>query len=122
MKRILLIDDEPHVIRVLRQALERAGYSVDTASNGILGLEKIYQNPPDVVITDIQMPKMTGQELCQRIQDEMPERKFLIYIVTSRTEIEHREWSSRIDNLCFIEKPVSVRQLLIKLNNYFSRL
>jgi len=119
MKQILLIDDEPHVIRVLRQALERAGYSVETAANGAVGLEKIIEHTPDVVIADIQMPKMNGQELCQRIQDEMPERKFLIFIVTSRTEIEHREWSSRIDKLIFLEKPVSVRQLLIKLNDYF---
>ncbi len=120
MKRILIVDDEPHVVRILRQALDKAGYDVDTACNGVIALEKITQQAPDILIADIQMPKMTGQELCQRIQEELPEREFLIFIVTSRTEIEHREWSSRIDNLIFLEKPISVRQLLNKLYDYFN--
>jgi CheY-like chemotaxis protein len=73
-----------------------------------------------VLITDIQMPRMTGRELCERIQAEMPERKFLIFILTSRTEVEHREWSSRIDNVMFLEKPVSMKDLLARLDDYFA--
>lgn len=120
MKRILIVDDEPHAIRILKQALERSGYEVDSAANGLAALQKIRGQMPDVLITDIQMPRMSGQELCQQIQQEMPQREFLIFIVTSRTEIEHREWSADIDNMMFLEKPVSVRQLIIKLAKHFN--
>ena len=121
MKRILIVDDEPHAIRILRQALERNGYEVEGASNGLLALEKIRAQMPDVLITDIQMPRMSGKELCQQIQEQMPQREFLIFIVTSRTDLEHREWSGSINNMMFLEKPVSVRQLIKMLEEYFNR-
>lgn len=119
MKKILIADDEPFVIRLMKQSLEKAGYIVDSAPNGQIAFDKLKASPPDVLITDIQMPVMTGQELCQRISKEMPERQFLIFVLTSRTEIEHREWSQKIPNLQFLEKPVSVRNLETKLENYF---
>jgi len=120
MKRVLIIDDEPHVIRLMRLALERAGYKVDSAANGKLGMECIARGMPDVMITDIDMPEMNGETLCKEIHRSMPERKFRIYVVTARAEIEHREWSSRIPNLEFIEKPLSVRMLITRLNEYLS--
>ncbi|MDH5631912.1 MAG: response regulator [Gammaproteobacteria bacterium] len=115
---ILIADDEPHVIRVLRLALERDGYQVESAPNGQLAFEKIMERRPDVLITDIAMPRMTGRELCEKIEAEMPDREFLIFVSTSRTELEHREWSRKIRNLMFIEKPASTRRILDMLNDY----
>ncbi|MDJ0739689.1 MAG: response regulator [Gammaproteobacteria bacterium] len=120
MKRILIADDERHVLRVLSQSLERAGFAVEGVLNGAAALERVRAQPPDVLLTDIQMPRMTGEELCRRIQQEMPEREFLIFVVTSRTEVEHREWSREIDNLQFLEKPISIRSLVAKLDAYFN--
>ena len=116
MKDILLVDDEPHVIRVLRMSLEGAGYSVRHAANGVQALERIREAQPDLLITDIDMPGMTGKELCLAIIREIPDRSFAIYVLTSRAENEHREWSRELENLLFIEKPVSIRQLLVDLN------
>jgi len=120
MKRLLIVDDEQHVLRILKLALERAGYLVDTCSNGADALEYLRQQKPDALITDIQMPRMTGEELCRRIEQDYPERRFPIFVITSRTEVEHRQWSARIDNLHFIEKPVSMRNLLNQLHRLFS--
>ncbi|MCU7931423.1 MAG: response regulator [Candidatus Thiodiazotropha sp. (ex Codakia rugifera)] len=120
MRSLLIADDEPHVTRVLKQSLERQGYQVETVRNGEMALERIYEKLPDVLITDIQMPKMTGEVLCKRIQEEIPQRDFLIFVLTSRTEIEHRDWSRQIDNLQFLEKPVSIRKLINKLESYFT--
>ena len=116
MKDILLVDDEPHVIRVLRMSLEGAGYSVRQAANGVQALERIREAQPDLLITDIDMPGMTGKDLCLAIIREIPDRSFAIYVLTSRAENEHREWSRELENLLFIEKPVSIRQLLVDLN------
>ena len=119
MKKNVIVDDEPHVLRVLRLSLEREGYEVALFANGEEALESLREDQPDVLITDIQMPRMNGEQLCQIIQSEMPEREFLIFVLTSRTEIEHREWSRKIANLQFLEKPVSIRNLIERLNEYF---
>jgi len=119
MKKIMLVDDEMHVLRILRLSLEKQGYQVDTYSNGADALEALKLQQPDVLVTDIQMPRMTGEELCKSIRLEYPERAFLIVVLTSRTEIEHREWSASFDNLEFMEKPVSMRQLISRLEDYF---
>jgi len=111
MKSILLVDDEPMTLRVMRQALEKDGFQITTAFDGKDAFEKIMASQPDVLITDIQMPRMDGKELCLLIQDTMPNRLFPIFITTSLTAHEHRDWSGTISNLVFVEKPISLRKL-----------
>ena len=112
MKRILIVDDHAPVIRVLKLGIEDAGYEVDTASNGSECLVKLCERHPDFMVTDIDMPRMNGKELCLAIEEQFPNRTFPIVVLTSRTEMEHRDWTRAIDNLTFMEKPVSVRRLL----------
>ena len=121
MKNILIVDDEPHVLRVLKISLERVGYAVEVCANGREALQLVSENYPDVLITDIHMPNMDGRELCQAIQQQITNRKFAIYILTSRTEIEHRDWSRNIDKLEFMEKPVSIRELVDRLEAHFPK-
>ncbi|MGI9260029.1 MAG: response regulator [Gammaproteobacteria bacterium] len=111
-KQVLIVDDEALVLRVLKLALERAGYEVEARPNGEAAFERILERRPDVLITDIEMPRMTGEELCKKIHEELPERKFPIFVATSVTAIEHRIWSEKIPNLRFLEKPVSASRLL----------
>ena len=121
MKKILIVDDEPHVLRVLRLSLEKEGYEVGVCASGREALKLVREDYPDVLITDIQMPNMDGRELCQAIQQQIPNRNFVIYILTSRTEVEHRDWSRNIDNLEFMEKPVSIRELVDRLEELFPK-
>jgi len=119
MRHVLIADDEPMVARLLRIALERAGYRVSTVPDGLAAWERIRQAPPDVLITDIDMPRMNGEQLCRRVQEEIVDRQFPICVLTSKTAIEHRDWSQKITDLMFLEKPVSVRMLLAKLDERF---
>lgn len=112
MKRILIVDDHAPVIRVLKLGIEDAGYEVDTASNGAECLTKLCEGHPDFMVTDIDMPRMSGKELCVAVEAQFPDRTFPIVVLTSRTEMEHRDWTRAINNLTFMEKPVSVRRLL----------
>jgi CheY-like chemotaxis protein len=111
MKSILLVDDEPMILRVMRTALEKVGFKVDTAVDGVDALAKIAGSHPDILVTDIEMPRMNGKELCLQIQNTMPNRQFPIFISTSLTAMEHRQWSQKIPNLIFLEKPISIRKL-----------
>lgn len=121
MKKIMLVDGEMHVLRIMKLSLEKQGYDITTFNNGQVAFDALQQGWPDVLITDIQMPRMTGEELCKNIELKYPERSFLIIVLTSRTEIEHREWSAKINNLQFLEKPVSMRNLISKLADYFAQ-
>ena len=116
MKRILIVDDHAPVIRVLRLGLEDAGYEVDSVSNGSECLVKLCDGLPDFLVTDVDMPRMGGKELCLAIEAQFPDRSFPIVVLTSRTELEHRDWTRSIRNLEFMEKPVSVRRLVALIN------
>jgi CheY-like chemotaxis protein len=111
MTSILLVDDEAISLRIMRVSLENDGYQVTTAFDGQDALEKITANRPDILITDIDMPRMTGKELCLHLEEAMPDRSFPIFVSTSLTALEHRDWSGRISNLFLLEKPISLRRL-----------
>ena len=113
--RILIVDDEPHVMRVLQLCLAREGHQIDCAPNGAAALEKIRVDAPDLLITDIQMPGMNGKELCSAIHAEFPQRRFPILVMTSMTARENREWAAKIPNTDFLEKPLSPRNLIARL-------
>jgi len=113
--RILIVDDEPHVIYVIKQYIERRGYIVSTAENGIRGLEAYEKERPDIIITDIQMPLMSGQEFCEKILERYADNLPIIFVMTSRTDKQLRSWAEKIPTIKFLEKPLSLRRLSLKL-------
>ncbi len=115
MSRILIVDDEAIARRLMIKTLVNAGFDVDQAANGKDAWELLRKSHPDALITDIDMPKMTGEELCKKIAEEFPDRTFPIIVVTSKTALEHRTWARQIDNVSFIEKPLSLRKLMAQL-------
>jgi CheY-like chemotaxis protein len=115
MSSILIVDDEPMVIRVVKLGLERAGHEVTSASNGAEALKLLRDHPYDVLITDLNMPRMDGRELCQAFQQEMPERDTQIFVVTARPGEGHRSWAGDLENVEFVEKPASVRRLIARI-------
>lgn len=82
--RILIVDDEAHILHVLSLKLKNAGYEVITASDGEEGLDLASTELPDLVITDYQMPFMTGLELCHALTDQSSTAKIPVLILTAR--------------------------------------
>jgi CheY-like chemotaxis protein len=78
MARILLIDDDDAFRRMLRQVLEREGYQVEEASDGLKGLQHYRAAPTDLIITDILMPEQEGLETIRRLREESPEAKIML--------------------------------------------
>lgn len=68
-KRILLVDDEPLIIKGLKFALEQDGYEIDTAFDGQEAVDKILSSAYDIVLLDVMLPKLTGIEVCQRVRE-----------------------------------------------------
>jgi CheY-like chemotaxis protein len=120
MKKILIADDEPHVSMILKQFLERSGYQVATVLNGQQALNHIHDELPDILITDVQMPIMNGMVLCDTIHREVPALHQLIIVMTSRTDASIRAWAEQYPYVELMEKPVSIRRLTHRLNDYFT--
>jgi CheY-like chemotaxis protein len=114
-RTILIVDDEAHVIRVLRLMLERSGYLVISASDGNEALAKMAERRPDAMVSDIQMAGMDGRELCRTTRARYPDEKFLILVMTSMTASDERDWVRQLENIEFLEKPLSPRQLVARL-------
>ena len=119
-RMILLVDDEPHVIRVLRLMLEREGYEVASANDGNEALEKMRARRPDVMVSDIQMAGMDGRDLCRTTRARYPDELFPIFVMTSMTASGEREWVRELANVDFLEKPLSPRQLVVRLAAHFA--
>ena len=111
MAQVMLVDDQPHILRVLRFTLERHGHVVSSAFDGVEALEVLERGLPDIVVTDVMMPRMTGRELCEAIHARFAGRVPPILVMTSLTDRGEREWVKRLPGVEFLEKPVSPRHV-----------
>lgn len=118
-KKILVIDDEAHIRRVLEVKLKNRGYQVITAKNGQEGLDLIYSQQPDAVVTDINMPLMEGDTLCKLTNDLKKDRPFLTLVITARISPEEQAWVAKLHDTQLMEKPFSPSRLLECIDNYF---
>lgn len=116
--KVMIVDDEPHVIHIIKQYLERRGLDVVTAANGKYALELFEKNRVDIIITDVQMPVMTGQDLCEKLMQLYAQDLPQIFVMTSRTDKQLRTWAKLFPKIEFLEKPLSLRRLNIKINEF----
>ena len=120
-KTILVIDDEVHIRRVLEVKLKNRGYRVITAKNGQQGLDLIYSQQPDAVVTDINMPLLEGDELCKMTDELKKERPFLTLVITARISPVERAWVQKMRDTELMEKPFSPSRLVECIDAYFER-
>jgi len=122
MKRILLVDDEAHVLRVMKLSLERNGYDVDTALSGDVALSMLREQDYHALITDSDMPKMSGQQLCKTVRSRHGD-SILIFVIVSTASVdsvpERLDWIKSEVNMEALETPVSLRWIVARLNEFF---
>ena len=111
-QKILVADDEAHILHVVTLKLKHAGYEIITAMDGEEALELALAEKPDMVITDFQMPYMTGLELCMRLRENEQTRDIPVLMLTARGfDIEEHEMAAAgIRDV--ISKPFSPREVL----------
>ena len=113
MNKILLIDDEPDILRVLGISLKADGYEVIPALNGAEGLEAFAKEKPSIVITDIKMPGMGGIEVLEKIKERDPDTE--VIIITGHGDIDNAIESLKYGASDFINKPIRDEALSIAL-------
>ena len=117
MARLLLVEDDEPTVIVLTRMLERAGYAVEVAKDGLAAIELLASREFDALITDLMMPRMTGQELCERVRAESRFRDLPIVIVTGMNEPHQLTWVEDLEPVDLLEKPVQVAELVKRLES-----
>lgn len=113
--KILLVDDDPSMVRLLSKWLESGGYHVRTAGDGVQALAAIEEECPDILITDWEMPRMDGLELCRKIRQlDLPHYIYTIFLTVRSTPSEMIE-GLEIGADDFLGKPVYQGELLARL-------
>lgn len=119
--KVLVVDDEEPILELLKYNLEKGGYEVKTAIDGIKAVEVARKFLPDLVLLDIMMPKMDGVEACRQIR-EMPElQKTFIIFLTARSEEYSEVAAFDVGADDYITKPIKPRALMSRINALFRR-
>lgn len=119
-KTIVVVDDEPSIGRVVQFKLEKEGFKVHVATDGIEGLAKIQSEKPDLVLLDIMMPGMDGFEVCQRMKENPRTAKIPVIVLTARGQAPDRIRGKELGIIDFFTKPFSPTRLLEKVTEVFS--
>jgi len=130
-QRILIIDDNHALVLAAKLVLEKNGFDVVIAYDGVEGLEKAQKEKPDLIILDINMPVMDGYEVCRKLRAEPQTSAIPVIILSSRGEVDYNKNAPAIGlkdvfdgyNLGannFLTKPVSANELLDAVNKELS--
>lgn len=119
--RILLIDDSLSVRKFVSRMLERAGYAVDTAVDGEDGVKKATQTPYQVIITDLEMPKLNGYEVLQTLRQRPRTKSTPIMVMTTRAGEKHQQAAMSLGASGYLTKPVEERALVAAVEQWIGR-
>ena len=118
-KRVLVVDDEQNIVDILRFNLEREGYEVITAANGLEGLSLARSRDPDLILLDVMMPEMDGFQVCRELRRE--DKLTPIIMLTAREEEADRVMGLELGADDYVSKPFSVRELMARVRTNIRR-
>lgn len=114
--KVLVVEDEPNARAGLAELIASWGYRTETAVDGVMGLDMVVRWSPDVVVTDLMMPRMDGLQLLDRIS-ELPQQKVAVVMLTAQGSIESAVDAMRMGAYDYLQKPVDPQRLKIILQN-----
>lgn len=120
--RILLVDDEPDILEILKYNLSSEGYQVSTAKNGVEGVEKAKKKKPHLIILDVMMPEMDGIEACEKIRNTEGLKDTIITFLTARGEDYSQVAGFDAGADDYITKPIKPKVLVSKVKSLLRRL
>ncbi len=112
---ILVVDDEPYMIRLLQHHIERAGFRMVKATNGREALDQIRAEKPQLVIMDVMMPEMNGLEVLAEVRQQAETKDLPVIIMTANAQRFTREEAEAAGVSAFLTKPFSPTQLMVEV-------
>ena len=112
MPNVLIIDDSPTEVHVMKTWLEKAGFTVTTAPNGEEGLKKANAEKPDVIVMDVVMPGMSGFQATRQLTKDADTAHIPVVIVTTKDQETDRVWGKRQGAIDYLVKPVTEQVLV----------
>lgn len=111
-KKVLVVDDEIHIIHVVAIKLRNNGFTVITAENGAQAFERACEDKPDIIVTDCQMPVMTGLELIEKLRKNEGTKEIPVIMLTARSFTIEQEQKEQLQISECLSKPFSPKELL----------
>jgi chemosensory pili system protein ChpA (sensor histidine kinase/response regulator) len=116
-KRVaLVVDDSLTMRKVLSRLLEREDFEVVTANDGMDAIQKLQEVTPDIILTDIEMPRMDGFEFSRHVRDNVKTSAIPLIVISSRTAEKHRNFATQLGVNAFLGKPVQDEELIEQVN------
>src|SRR5438093_4034999 len=112
MERVLIVDDDPDIQRLISYNLSQAGYDVTTAATGRTALDAVYGDPPDLIILDLMLPDIDGLEVCRTLRQRQNSAAIPIIMLTARGEEIDRVVGFELGADDYVMKPFSPRELV----------
>jgi len=117
MKRVVVVDDEPSVGAAVRDLLVPEGFQVDTPADPQTALPELLRAVPDLVILDVNMPGMSGWELCALLRRQSATREIPVLFLTGRREVRDRITAMQVGGSDYLAKPFGAEDLRRKVNS-----
>jgi len=120
-RQILVVDDEPDIVELVRFNLTQAGFDVDTAATGDEALDQVRRNTPDLVVLDILLPDRSGTEVCREIRSDPKISDLPVIMLTARGEEVDRVVGFELGADDYVTKPFSPRELILRIQAVLRR-
>ncbi len=111
-RQVVVVDDEIHIVQVVAIKLRNNGYEVVTAENGAIAYELACEDKPDIIVSDCQMPVMTGLELIDKLRQNEATADIPVILLTARSFAIEQDLQQRLKISGCLSKPFSPRELL----------
>ncbi|MCZ6789992.1 MAG: response regulator [Chloroflexi bacterium] len=111
-KRVLVIEDDPSAARLVEYALEKEGYKVDVAVNGVEGLRKVQEEEPDLIILDVMLPGLDGFEVCHRMRADPGTAHVPILMLSAKAHATDRFTGLKVGADRYLAKPADPAEIL----------
>jgi len=118
--KVLIVDDESFIINLLKNGLTENGFDVITAVNGFEGLIAVEEKNPDVVITDIMMPRLTGLEFLKALKNNPATSKVPVFLISAMDQADMVQQGLDLGATDYITKPFKINEIIGKLRHHLS--
>jgi len=112
MARILVVDDEPHILKLVSFSLSSAGYQVSEAADGAAGISAATEIKPDLILMDVMMPLMTGYQALERLKADPETAEIPVVMLSAKSQLYEQEEGLRLGAVRYICKPFTPKVLV----------